>query len=449
MKQDLTQGSITGTMLRFAGPMILGNLLQQGYNIADTLIVGRFAGVEALAAVGASYSLMTFLTSVIIGLCMGSGAVFSVCMGRNDRSGLRRTTAASLLFIAAITLAIHAAVLSRTDALLELLRVPPEVFAPMAEYVNIVLGGLFFVFLYNFFAFLLRAAGDSVTPLCVLGASALLNIGLDIVLVAVLGQGAAGAARATLIAQILAGTGIAAYVWFREKELCPRWADITGTDLRTMARVGRHSMAACLQQSVMNFGILMIQGLVNSFGVTVMAAFAAVVKIDSVAYMPAQEFGNAFSLFISGNHGGGKTRRIREGIRQAMRISTVFCLAVSAAILVWAPSLMRLFVDRAEIVATGVEYLRIEGCFYFAIGVLFLLYGFYRGVERPEMSLLLTVISLGTRVALAYLLSALPSVGVRGIWWAIPIGWILADLTGLACSSVLRSAWSAPRQKEA
>ena len=147
--------------------------------------------------------------------------------------------------------------------------------------------------------------------------------------------------------------------------------------------------------------------------------------------MPAQEFGNAFSLFISQNYGGGKPERVREGIRKAVKISLLFCLTVSAVIFVAAPYLIQIFVDstETEIIRTGVEYLRIEGSFYCGIGILFLLYGYYRGIEKPEMSLLLTIISLGTRVLLAYLLAPVSSIGVLGIWWAIPIGWFLADLT--------------------
>ena len=166
-----------------------------------------------------------------------------------------------------------------------------------------------------------------------------------------------------------------------------------------------------------------------------MAAFAAAVKIDSFAYMPAQEFGNAFSLFISQNHGAGKRERIRQGTLRAGAVSLAFCMVISAGIFVLAPQLMQIFVDAGEsgIIRTGTEYLRIEGAFYCGIGLLFLLYGFYRGVEKPEMSLVLTIISLGSRVLLAYILSPLPQIGVLGIWWAIPIGWFLADVTGIAC----------------
>lgn len=423
---------MAGTMLVFSGPMILGNLLQQCYNIADTLIVGKVLGADALAAVGSAYTLMTFLTSIIIGLCMGSSAVFSVYFGKKERKRMKDSMTVSFLFIAAVTLVMNIAVFAGLHPILRILQVPAEIYELMREYVRIIFCGLIFVFLYNYFAFLLRSIGNSVVPLCFLGVSTVTNVILDVMFVMVLKKGVGGAAFATVLAQIVSGIGIGVYVWTKEPWLRPGKKEFM-IRRNTLAEVVRHSTAACVQQSVMNFGILMIQGLVNSFGTAVMAAFAAAVKIDSFAYMPAQEFGNAFSLFISQNHGAGKGERVREGIRQAVKISVSFCLAVSLFIFLSAPLLMQIFVKKteAEIIRIGSEYLRIEGVFYCGIGLLFLLYGFYRGVEKPEMSLVLTVISLGTRVLLAYLLSPIPFIGVKGIWWAIPIGWFLADVTGV------------------
>lgn len=183
----------------------------------------------------------------------------------------------------------------------------------------------------------------------------------------------------------------------------------------------------------MNFGILLVQGLVNSFGPVVMAAFAAAVKIDSFAYMPVQDFGNAFSTFAAQNYGAGKQERIRRGIQNAAAVTSLFSLAVSAIVFFFAAPLMRIFVkaEESEIIAVGVQYLRIEGAFYLLIGILFLLYGFYRAVGRPSMSLVLTIISLGVRVLLAYVLSKIPAIGVAGIWAAVPIGWFLADAAGI------------------
>lgn len=315
MSKDLTQGNVTKTMLLFALPMILGNLLQQFYNIADSFIVGRFLGSGALAAAGSAYTLMTFLTSVITGLCMGSGTVFSVWFGRKDMKELRNSIAVSFVFIGSVTVIMNLLIFLLTDPILHILNVPDDIYGLMREYVVIIFGGLFFTFLYNYFAFLLRATGNSAVPLYFLGIAAVMNIILDILFVVTFKLGIGGAALATVIAQGFSGIGLGAYVWFREPSLRPKKDELHITR-KSILGVMRHSSAACVQQSVMNLGILMIQGLVNSFGTAVMAAFAAAVKIDSFAYMPAQEFGNAFSLFISQNHGCGKTARVKEGVKK-------------------------------------------------------------------------------------------------------------------------------------
>lgn len=432
MKKDLTKGNITKTLLLFSAPMILGNLLQQCYNIADTFIVGKFLGSNALAAVGSAYSLMTFLTSVIIGLCMGSSAVLSTALGANDKQRMRQGMTISFIFITVVTVLMNITIVLCINPILKILHTPPEIYKLMHDYTIIIFSGIYFVFLYNYFAFVLRAIGNSVIPLYFLAVATVLNIVLDIIFVPVLKIGVGGAALATIVAQAVSGLGIGFYTWIKEP-----WLRLSKNDFKikkkSAGEVIRHSVGACVQQSVMNFGILMIQGLVNSFGTTVMAAFSAAVKIDSFAYMPAQEFGNAFSLFISQNYGSGKYDRVHQGMKKALKTSVIFCLILSAAIFILAPELMQIFVDGLEIdiIRTGSTYLRIEGSFYFGIGILFLLYGFYRGIGKPEMSLILTIISLGTRVALAYILAPISSIGVNGIWWAIPIGWILADTVGI------------------
>lgn len=429
---DLTGGPVMSSMLRFAVPMILGNLLQQCYNVADTLIVGQYLGADALAAVGSAFTLMTFLTSILLGLCMGSGTFFSIRFGQKDDDGLKEGMCASFVLTALLTLILNILVFLLLDRIKFFLRVPGEVWGMMREYLMIIFCGIAATFLYNYFASLLRAIGNSMIPLIFLAVSAVLNIVLDLWLVLSLNQGVAGAAAATVISQYVSGIGIALYTWIR----CPklrvarqhclvRWACVK--------EIAGFSLLTCVQQSVMNLGILMVQGLVNSFGPTVMAAFAAAVKIDAFAYMPVQDFGNAFSTFIAQNYGANQEKRIREGLRGAVLTVLVFCLVISAAVWVLARPLMRLFVHEGEtaIIAEGIRYLHIEGAFYWAIGCLFLLYGFYRAVGKPGMSVVLTVISLGTRVALAYVLSSVPAFGVAGIWWSVPIGWILADAAGL------------------
>ena len=431
MNQDLTRGPVMRSMLLFAIPMILGDLLQQCYNVADTLIVGRFVGTGALAAVGSSYSLMTFLTSILLGLCMGSGALFSMHFGRRDADGLRESLVSSFVLIAAVAAALSAASFACLDLIRVFLQVPAEVWGLMRAYLAIIFAGIPAVFLYNYFASFLRAVGNSVVPLAFLAVSACLNIALDLWFVLGLGRGVAGAAEATVIAQYVSGVGIAAYALARRSEFrgLGRHLRIRAACLREVAG---YSFLTCLQQSVMNLGILMVQGLVNSFGPTIMAAFAAAVKIDSFAYLPVQDFGNAFSTFIAQNYGAKQPERIRAGLKGAAAASVGFGAVLSAAVWFFAAPLMGLFVDAGEaaVIAEGVRYLHIEGAFYYGIGCLFLLYGLYRALGRPGMSVVLTVISLGTRVALAYLLSATP-LGVTGIWWAVPIGWALADAAGI------------------
>ena len=432
MQHDLTKGPITRTMLSFAAPMIAGNLLQQFYNIADTLIVGKFLGAQALAAVGSAFSLMTFLTSILLGLCMGSSAVFSIRYGQRNEEKLKSSIFVSFVMIAAVTVVINLLVFLLIKPIIRFMNVPSDVYQMMYDYLWVIFVGISFVFLYNFFAALLRAVGNSLAPLLFLAFSAITNIVLDLVFVLVFKMGVAGAAWATVIAQILSAVGITIYTLVKFSQFFPE-RKYRKMNLVVLKEIFQYAFLTCIQQSVMNFGILMVQGLVNSFGTAVMAAFAAAVKIDSFAYMPVQDFGNAFSTFAAQNFGAQKEERIRKGIRSAISVTVVFCLVISVLVFGFARQLMLIFVQpqETEILSIGVEYLRVEGTFYCGIGCLFLLYGFYRAVRRPGISVVLTVISLGTRVALAYLLSAIPAIGVVGIWWSIPIGWFLADLAGL------------------
>lgn len=304
MYYDLTKGKISKNLILFALPMMAGNLMQQFYNIADTLIVGRVVGRNALAAVGSAYTLMTFLTSIFLGLSMGAGVLFSIYKGKNDKHALRVAVAHAFVLIMAVMVFVNVLVYVCMHPILWFLRVPQEVMEGM-------------------------------------------------------------------------------------------------------------------RQSVMNFGILMVQGLVNSFGATTMAAFAAAVKIDTFAYLPVQDFGNAYSTFVAQNYGVKDYGRIQKGTKEAFAISIVFSIIISILVCTFAASLMEIFVKAQEtaVIACGVQYLRIEGSFYCGIGCLFLLYGYYRAINKAQMSVVLTVIFLGLRVVLAYILSV--PLKAPGIWVAI------------------------------
>ena len=361
MNRDLSKGPVVRSMLLFAIPMILGDLLQQCYNIADTLIVGNFLGEKALAAVGSSFTLMTFITSILLGLCMGSGALFSIRFGQRDENGLKEDICASFFFIAAVTVLLNMITYVSLDGLRSFLRVPHEVWGDMRAYLFVIFMGIPAVFLYNYFTSYLRAIGNSVVPLVFLALSSVLNIILDLWFVIGLERGVSGAAQATVLSQYLSGLGIMLYTLVNHKQV-RAIRKIGCLKKERIREILSFSMLTCIQQSVMNLGILMVQGLVNSFGTVIMAAFAAAVKIDAFAYMPVQDFGNAFSTFIAQNYGAKEKKRIQQGLKEAVRISAIFCVVISALVYVFAKPLMMIFIDAGEtdIIMEGVRYLRIE-----------------------------------------------------------------------------------------
>jgi len=411
--------------------MILGNLIQQLYNVADTLIVGRFLGSNALAAVGSSYTLMALLTSIILGLCMGSGVVFSQLFGAKREQDLKTSIWNSFVFTGCITIIINCLAFMLLEKLVVWLNIPQETLEYTKTYLNIIFVGIGFTFIYNFISSILRSIGNSMMPLVFLAIASVLNIILDIVFILPFNMGVGGAAIATVIAQGVSAISIMIYFYCKSSEICPKRINLH-YDKRLLSMIMSNSILTSIQQSIMNFGILMIQGLVNSFGVAAMAAFAAAAKIDSFAYMPAQDFGNAFSTYIAQNYGARKKERIKRGTKEAIKFSMIFCVVASFFVYLFAEKLMLIFIQpgETEIIAIGTQYLRIEGMCYIGIGCLFLLYAFYRGLGKAQMSIVLTIVSLGTRVVLSYALAPIPSIGLIGIWWSIPIGWLLADIIG-------------------
>ena len=429
---DFTTGSIPKKILLFSLPLMAGNIFQQLYNVVDTLVVGRFLGEAPLAAVGSAYTLMIFLTSILIGLTMGSGVYFSICFGQKNQKLLKQSIYISFLSIGGITLFLNGLSYLLLDEITAFMQIPAEVAPYFKDYLQWVYGGIVAVFLYNYFAALLRAVGNAMIPLYFLILSSLINIGLDLLFVLSFHWGVVGAAQATVIAQYASGIGMLLYYLLRRKDLSVSSAD-RKWDQAIFRDISKLSLLTSLQQSIMNFGILLVQGLVNSFGTIVMAAFAAGVKIDTLAYSPLMDFGNAFSTAIAQNYGAGNKKRIHDCVIASGKMVVSFALFISAIIYFFAPQLMGFFVPETatETIAIGTSYLRIEGACYVGIGILSMLYAYYRAIKQPGMSVILTILSLGSRVVLAYGLSSLPFFGVTGIWLSIPIGWALADVYGI------------------
>lgn len=432
MQVSLTEGSEARSLILFSLPLIAGNMLQQLYTVADTLIVGQTMGAAALAAVGSAYALMTLLTSILLGFCMGSGIVFAQLYGSQKIDAMKVAIVNAFVFILCIAAAITALSFILLEKCLVWLHIPAQSVEFTGTYLKIVYIGMLFVYIYNFFASVLRSVGNTVIPLIFLAVSAVINIVLDIVLIVVFKMGIAGAAVATVIAQGVSAAALVVYFFSKTRYLCPDKSHMH-YDKKLLSYIIENSTLTAIQQSIMNFGILLVQGLVNSFGFAPSAAFAAVVKIDAFAYMPAQDFGNAFSTFVAQNYGACKRDRIERGMLCAAIISLSFCIVVSLLVCIGAQPLMGLFVNarETEVTAIGVRYLHIVGSCYAGIGLLFLLYGIYRGLGKSSLAIILTIISLGIRVILAYILSAMPSIGLQGVWYAVPVGWLCADMCGL------------------
>lgn len=427
---DMTKGKPNKLILKFALPMILGNIFQQIYNLVDTIVVGRFVGAQALAAVGSSFAIIAFITSIIIGLAMGVGILFAQFYGAKELDKFKETTITAVVFIGVITAILMVVSILGINMILKLFNMPVELMNSSKEYLIIILFGLGFTFIYNLSTALLRAIGDSKRPLYFLIIASIINIVLDLVFVINFGLGVRGVAIATIIAQGVSALLASIYV-FKNLYFIRFSAKDIKISKETFEVVAKYSILTALQQSIMNFGILIVQGLVNTFGVTVMAAFAAGAKIDSIAYMPVQDFGNAFSTYVAQNKGADKVDRIKEGVKSAIKTIIIFCIIISSLILIFSRNIMLLFMNKSEteVIALGVEYISVVAIFYVLIGFLFMFYGLYRGVGMLKMSIILTVVSLGIRVILAYILSS-TALGARGIWWSIPIGWALADILG-------------------
>jgi putative MATE family efflux protein len=429
MELDMTKGNPSKIILKFFIPLFIGDLLQQFYSIIDAIVIGKFVGTDAFAAVGSSSAVTVFITSILLGLAMGASAIFSQLYGGKQYDELKKTISTALIFLFCVSVLITIVTSVFLSQIITLYQMPKETAAYADDYLKYVFYGFIFVGMYNAFAFLLRAFGDSKTPLYFLIVSCISNLILDLLFVIVFHMGTAGAAIATLITQVFAAVGCGIYTVKRMKFLNFKRKDFVFST-SAFHKVATFSVLTALQQSISSFGMMLIQGLVNTFGSTVMAAFAACSKIDSVANAPLQDLGNSFSTYTAQNEGAGETKRIREGFRATSKIIIILSAIISIVAFVFAPSLITLFVnkDASKIIDVGVGYLRIVSAFYVLLGFIVMFYGFFRGLGAIKISILMTIVSQGLRVLLAYYFA--PIRGFSGVCWAIVIGWFLSDLLG-------------------
>ena len=423
MQKNLTEGSVTKTILLFSLPMIAGNLLQQLYNIADTLIVGRFLGSGALAAVGASYTLMTFLTSIFLGLCMGSGAVFSIRYGEKDQEQLEKSIGASFLLIGITAVIVNLAVFLFIDPILGLLQVPQEIYGMMRDYLWVIFLGILATFLYNFFSSTLRALGDSASPLYFLIISAVLNIFGDLFFVIVLKAGSNGCAISTVLSEALCCLFCIIYIQKKVPilRLGKKWLVF---DSRLLKKTIAYGWASAMQQATVQMGKIAIQVLVNTMGVSVAAAFAVVNRIDDFAITPEQNIAHAMTALMAQNKGAGKNDRMREGFRCGMILEIVYGAAVMVICQVFAGELMALFAKDEEVIGHGVIYLHLIAVMYILPAVTNAIQGFFRGIGDLKVTLMSSFTNMAVRVIAAAPMILLWNFGIEALPYSYLAGWV-------------------------
>lgn len=423
--KDLTKGNEIKHILIFAIPLLIGNVFQQFYNMVDTIIVGQYLGSNALAAVGTSTPVFNLIISFAMGLSIGGGVVISHYYGAKKYEELKRSVSTFLIsmFVFSIVLTIIGLIVCRP--LLTLLKTPESIMENAVAYLNILIIGLAFTFLYNVFSGILRGLGDSWSPLIFLIISSLLNVVLDILFVGPLNMGVGGAAWATVIAQGISLLLCIIYVNRRIPLLRYTRKEFVfiKDEFITLFSYGINTGA---QQTVLAVGNLLIQGLVNSFGEVTMAAFTAAIKADQIAVMPVLSIGMAVTSFTSQNVGARKYKRVKKGFISSLLIAVVTSIVFAIVMSLIGENLIGIFLKKddinyAQIVLQGKEYLLTVSLFYWLVGSMFIINGVLRGAGDMLIPTLSTTISLTVRVLAAYALG--PVINYKAIWYAIPIGW--------------------------
>lgn len=428
--KDMTKGNPTKLIFYFAMPMLLGNLVQQLYIMIDAVIVGKFVSVDALAAVGATGAINFFMISLIIGLMSGIAVVVAQYFGFQDYNKLKDVIATASIAViwAGIFFTIIGVLLAKP--LLLLLRTPENILNDANIFLTTLFIGILPMSLYNGVSSILRALGNSITPLLFLIFSSLMNIFLDFVFVVWMDYGVQGAAWATVLSQVIAAV-LCVYYAYKHVPYMRIQRDrfkIHKPLLREMIRIG---LPSGLQGAFISIGNMAIQSLINGFGATVVAAYTAASRIDSLTYQPGIAFGAASSTFAAQNVGAGKLDRVKKGFWSGIKVVTITSLAITLIVQLFAKQFLLLFVDgkEKEVIEIGMGYLLIVSLFYVVVGILFVVRETLRGTGDALVPLMMGIFELVSRLIIGFALSKV--MGYEGLWWATPVAWVTATTLGL------------------
>ncbi|RLD95062.1 MAG: MATE family efflux transporter [Bacteroidetes bacterium] len=432
--RDLTTGSVGKNILRFAMPMLLGNLFQQLYTFVDQIIVGRFLGKEALAAVGASFPVIFTLIALIIGISTGGTIVISQFFGAKDFNKVKRTIDTIFIVMAVCAVIMTVVGISFSEEIFRLIKLPEELMPMANSYLTIYVSGLVIFFGYNSVAAILRGLGDSITPLYFLILATIINIGLDLLFIVKLGWGIEGAAFATLIAQ---GTAFIVAIFYlnRNHELIKFNIREFAFDWEIFKQSLRIGLPTGLQHTFVALGMMALMGIVNGFGTDVVAGYTAAGRLDSLAVIPSMVFSMALSTFVGQNIGAGKIDRVKKGLTRTMLMSSAVAIVVTILIIIFKYPLMSLFTTDQGVIDVGADYLTIVTSFYLLFTGMFTYSGVMRGAGDTIIPMFITLFSLWiVRIPAALFLSQETieifglsikgaGMGESGIWWSIPSGW--------------------------
>ena len=427
----MTIGNPSKILFNFALPMVLGNILQQLYNIVDSIIVGNFVGSDALAAVGASYPITFVLITIANGSAIGCGVVISQYFGGNMLEKMKTSIFTSIIFIAVFSFILLVVGIISTDWILSVMNTPKNIFYDSSEYMRIYFMGVVFLFIYNIVASCFNAIGDSKIPLVFLLGSSILNILLDLLFVINFKMGIRGAAIATLISQGVSALKSLIFLIKNIKDIKTEEV-IKKFDITILKNISKIAIPSILQQSIVSVGNLFVQALVNSYGAIVIAGYAAATKVDSITILPMSNMSNAISTFTGQNFGAGKVERVKSGYKSAIIMIGIFCAIITFILFLFGNRLIGIFVESASnegVIAIGTQYIKIVSVFYFFMGLMVITNGVLRGSGDMKTFLISTITNLSTRILFAYGLSSI--IGQGAIWWAIPLGWIFASTVSI------------------
>ncbi len=428
--KDLTEGTPRKILWQFSVPMFVSVIFQQLYNIADSVIAGKFAGEDALAAVGASYPITMIFMAIAVGSNIGCSVVISNLFGAKKYKEMKTAVTTTLIAAFLISAGLTVLGLAGTRALMVMIRTPENIFDAGALYLGIYIGGFIFLFLYNVATGIFSALGDSKTPLYFLMASSIGNILLDYLFVAKCGWGVAGVAWATFLAQGIASI-LALLTMARRLRTLKTEGKAKLFSGEMLRKISQIAVPSIFQQSFISIGNIFIQGLVNSFGSSVIAGYSAAIKLNTFAITSFTTLGNGISNYTAQNMGAGKKERVREGFFAGIQMAMLIVVPFFAAFFIFGESMINLFMTKDSTVAmqTGIQFLHIISPFYFVVAAKLMADGVLRGAGLMKQFMAATFVDLVLRVILAFLFAG--SLGSVGIWISWPVGWVAATILSM------------------